>query len=206
MNIGIDVDGVLAEFCVAFSTFLNKKYGDTAPVMHTYEVPLWDWHAWYPISKEELGKSFKEFESQPNVWVGLSLIDPEDFKWLVRFSHTHSQRITTYFVTKRNVRGYDNGSAHWQTVKWLSANGISLPQVIVTDDKAAFARDLELKFFLDDKVSTVEDIARLGTCYTYVKDAPYNRNLGDFEAEITRVHSVHAFLKDVLAYAPANAL
>lgn len=80
-----------------------------------------------------------------------------------------------YFLTHRSGK-----DAKRQTEEWLRAHGMETPTVLLTGDKLPVILSLGIKFFVDDRLETVNfayrTIRDLGRdCQVYLKNTPYNQ-------------------------------
>ena len=71
MNLGFDLDGILANFHYGFSKVANKLFG--SPIVEDInEVKAYRWEDWgYPLDKKQLNKVWREIDSKiNNFWFG----------------------------------------------------------------------------------------------------------------------------------------
>jgi len=202
--IGIDIDGVLANFNKAYRAKLIEVTGrDLIPeeVCRSgklgEEPPVWNYAPHYGYTKDEDRATWKAIRESGTFWESLAqLPDADDFLWDLDVraeTDPPSERPEVYFITTRpgtDVKG--------QTVRWLSESGIvNFPTVLITrGDKGQLAAGLGLTHFLDDKPENCIDVtlARpecavfLLSCKYNEADQPRCRNYG-----ITVVYSLSDF-------------
>lgn len=157
----VDVDGVLAEFTLAF-TREAVKLGLAKTAWPTPEQLTWD-HDF------NVDKVWAVVDSTPWWWARLGRACSIDELALLN-KLTYNHRVV--FCTNRKA-----GIPHVQrqTFEWLNKYGITYPNVVVSDDKGGVAKALKIDFSIDDRVKNVNEIAAVG-CESYVLDYPYNRN------------------------------
>lgn len=199
LNVAIDLDGVVANFCLRFSEVCRNMFGHHLPLVDDYSmIKNWDWHLWYPLTKEEISQVWKHIMTEEyDFWETLPILNANDWesiKELQIYDH-----INVYFITARATT--PGATVMRQSIKWLENNGWFNPQVIRTDDKEHFIKFLDIKFFVDDKKENCESVKQVNpNCNVYVFDVPYNRELDDKKLGIKRIVSLNEFLVDVLNY------
>ena len=200
VEIGIDLDGVVANFAKAFSIYANKFYG--CPIInHEKEILLWDWEKWYPISKEQVRVVWKLICETDNFWKKLEVLDRSDFDYM-RDSLQSLKRANIYFITTRVESKGE--SVKKQSEEWLRMNGWTNPTVIVCKEKGKMAALLDLDFFIDDKTENIVDVKlAVPDCLVYARDVPHNHNceeiLGETEG-YKRVTSTRQFADDIVKW------
>ena len=95
--------------------------------------------------------------------------------------------------------------AKMQTEMWLHSYGMDYPTVLVTGDKIPIVDAMKMDFFVDDRLSTVDDLARRMEMFEifdepwpvkehiYLVNRPYNQE--PCHAYIKRVASVKEALQ-----------
>ncbi len=192
MRVGIDVDGVLAEFCAGYFR-VAADLGIVGPLertMTTAEVKVWDWPTeqlhW---SKRDEGRVWEEIKRRYNWWMTLEPladITPQTVAGLNFLSQNHE----VYYITSRpSTRGL---SAERQTEYWLESIGVHVARrahVIATrsGSKGALMDALDIALAIDDNVPNLVDIAAHGIAaacrsWQYNAEWPYARfaTLDDF--------------------------
>jgi len=165
LRIGVDVDGVLADFVSAFH--------DEAEVVLQRLLPQttdsWDFSNW-DLKKGDEARIWNHVKATDD-WFYLHLNAlPGVVKNLPWLTEEHD----VFFITTRiQTAGL---SIKRQTELFLSDLGVTFPTVIVTKDKGPIASALQLNVFIDDKFENVE---RVGECSPstdlYLMAASYNR-------------------------------
>jgi hypothetical protein len=164
MRITIDVDGVLADFVLGFTTVAHRMFG--SPVHTTCDQPTWDFKN--GLDDAQYRAVWNTIENSQTFWEELTPVaSPGELRQLSALSDAHE----IYFATdRRGVR------PKAQTEAWLRRYGIALPTVIVTPNKGEIARAIRATALIDDKAGNA-----VFTAYhspdtdTYLVDRPYNR-------------------------------
>lgn len=148
MRIGFDVDGVLADFGLGFSTIGNRMYG--LPIIHNSEIQHWNWSKWH-CTKEQECAIWKEVKQTENFWLNLH---PIFLRPLSLFDNNYYYAITNRVDTE----GF---TAILQTSLWLRNRfGSNAPQVLVTPKKGMAAIALKLDYYIDDKFTYCIDVVK----------------------------------------------
>lgn len=187
-KIGIDCDGVLAEWVAAFTEELARLYPGY-PRMTTNTIPGWWYKTWPNLTPEMTEQAWKAVTFSRDWWERLAPIPtfPER-QALTKLARDHE----VYIITARRETFGD--STTFQTYRWLGNNGIHGVQVIASDhNKGALARALRLDYFLDDKPENVEEVVDcVEGCRCFIREWPWNvttplhwsigsvKSLGDF--------------------------
>ncbi len=183
MRVVLDVDGVLADFILGFTTLANRMVG--TPVYTTLEQKAWDLYE--GLSDTQCVQALEAAKRSPTFWQELPpLASPEELARLAAVAPAHE----VYFVTNRFGIG-----AKAQTETWLRRHGLSAPTVIISDAKGEVAKALRADVLLDDKAGNAVFTQYYSRATAvYLIDRPYNR----FDPEvlgskIIRVRTLHEF-------------
>lgn len=196
-RIGVDLDGVIADFSFRFSQVLRKLYGDHLPIVtDNRSIKHWDWYLWYPITKEEYDRAWNHIlKNEVDFWESLPILNKNEWysiKELMLYDN-----IDVYFITSRAKT--PGKSIITQCINWLEMSGWNNPQVIVSDEKEYIVKYLKIDYFVDDKKENCEDVKKMNSnCVVYVYDALHNRSLEDFNLGIKRIYDLNEFLADIL--------
>ena len=197
INIGVDLDGVLLDFSIMFSKYCNKRFGERCPIVTDRTVVTdWDWEKWYHITKEEIKLVWKDIEASKNFWQKLPLINRHEFDALRTSFNKYDKKtnVVVYFITARSSSAGDN--LHLQCINSLAQYHWKNPQIILSKEKGQIVKNLNIKYFIDDKVENCIDAKKKNPeCNVYIMDASYNKHLTD--TNIKRTSSLYHFINDI---------
>lgn len=185
-RLGIDIDGVLADFNTAFAKLLGEKTGARVPP--GFSPTTWN----YP--EEELGLTGKEVS---RVWYWI-MAHPEWWDTLAPFPEAiiplqeAENDNLLFFITNRNEK-YAK-----VTAKWLQRE-FSLPNAVVihTPEKPAVVKALRLDMMVEDSLENATAIARLTGTTSFLLDRPYNQTHGKLY-KVSRVGSLQEALGEAV--------
>jgi uncharacterized HAD superfamily protein len=168
-KLGIDIDGVLAEFNNGFAKVLRETAGRDLLPKDCSNPPVWDWPQHYGYSKEEVSTAWAEVSRGGTFWNDLGV---------VKGSESFCQDLPAcpddevYFITARmglNVK--------LQTEDWLEFHQLAHnPTVLIAYDKGPLAKSLRLTHFIDDKAGNCSDVlVSSPETHVFLLDRNYNR-------------------------------
>lgn len=169
MRIGLDIDGVLADFNTSFIRLIREVTGVQLPSPSDDYPDRWNYTK-NVLSREQEDKVWKKIKTT-KFWVTL---DPlPDCGTVLRQLHGGEHEV--YFITTR-----PGTRAKWWTEGWLFEQGCALPTVLIadtSDSKGRLARGLGLDVFIDDRPSNCIEVhlAMPDHCDVYLVDRPYNQ-------------------------------
>lgn len=193
MRIGVDVDGVLADFNTAFIA-LNKRVTGRDLYPEHYEPTTWDFPESLGYTKAEVSAVWDVIKRDPSFWATLpayrTTVDDLDTLSLLEFRGS----VDIYFITNRM-----GISAKNQTERFLTALSVFLPTVLLTAHKGLAAQTLDLTHYIDDKWENCLDVVSVGKTRTFIMDRPWNQHslAEDASHHLTRVSSVRAALRSL---------
>ena len=173
MNIGFDLDGVLANFHYGFSKIANELFGSPI-VKDINEVKAYRWEDWgYPLDKKQHNKVWREIDSKiNNFWLDLEpLVENTIFE---RMKKMEKENCNFFFITSRkNTAGK---SALSQTKDWIeSCTALKNFSVIPSHRKGGILDRAEIDYFIDDLPENVIEAAiEAPKCKSFLLVRPYN--------------------------------
>lgn len=191
MRLGIDLDGVLADFVTAF-----REVGEDMLGRELLTPSEWNLTS-MGISQEELDAIWRKASSIQNFWAVLDRLPGTD-----RMGDWLNLQHDVYFITARKeTAGYP---VHVQSAIWLASEfDIQFPRVILAKEKGPVARGLKLDAYIDDCVELCEEVARDAPgCKVYLKSTDYNKS---YSGPIERVKSFDQFISKALKAAVTSA-
>ena len=138
LRLGIDVDGVVADFRTAFRAIAERELG-IAPDDIEKE-----------LSKPEVERLWRNVSAASNWWLDVPAYEPDQIERL--YAQVRRARWEVFFMTSRPPSAGD--SVQLQTQVWLERYGFYLPSVLTTPSGARgeLARALRLDLALDDRL------------------------------------------------------
>jgi 5'(3')-deoxyribonucleotidase len=197
MKIGIDVDGVLANFNESFIDRIIEVTGKDLFPPRPFDIPTWHYPQHYGYTEAEMdfadGPVWKSVKKDPTFWYLLQpyLGVPEFLSTLDSGDHE------IYFVTNRagiQVKA--------QTESWLEFHGFGLrtpnfgfPTVLISSDKGTIAKALRLDLYIDDNDDNCLAVHHDSTGTKMVQLArPWNHS----HTGLIRVESLDDFAKLII--------
>lgn len=174
--VGIDVDGVLANFNLAYSILAERMWGNDLGRRTTDPdlwPPCWSYERVYGLEDAQVGELWKAINQSVNFWSELDILQSPQTLQRV-YSLSNRADVDLYFITSRT-----GATAKKQTEDWLEFRvGVRNPTVLISSDKGAVAQGLRLTHFLDDKTENCVEVkvARRKKCEVFCLAAPYNKD------------------------------
>lgn len=147
LKLGVDVDGVLADFNRGYLSILEHVSGGKKCELSTSgaEPNCWHWPERYGYTKAHADEAWRVIKASPMFWASLPpYLETEAVISTLRELYAHEHEV--YFITNRMGL-----HPHAQTLGWLMNQGFPLPTVLVSEDKGPIAKGLKLTHFIDDK-------------------------------------------------------
>ena len=142
LRIGLDIDGVLADFRGAFSATANDVLGPRSADAG-------------PLSPAEVERVWQHIARLPNWWLRLAPFEPAQIAEL--YSLSRAARWETFFMTARPPSAGD--AVQFQTQWWLEQQGFYLPSVLtVHGSRGEIANALRLDIVVDDQFANCAEI------------------------------------------------
>lgn len=174
MTIGLDIDGVLANFYEAYERAITQATGrDLFPetVCGVDRYPnRWNWpQDEHGYTGEEITKTWDSIKASKSFWYFC-----RDLGGAREFLKDLSRDHITYFITDR-----PGTQVQEQTALWLSSYMSAVPSVILTQgrSKGRICEALSVDLFLDDKWENVRSVMEVSPMTTAVLMLrPYNQD------------------------------
>lgn len=162
MKIGIDLDGVCYGFTEAFCDYVG---GDPT------KATRWEFFEDMGFTVDGFLRTCRNAVEQGRLFKKGYLLPgtKEAFDALIRMGHT------IHIITDRCSLDPDDTALIIQYTKdWLNDNGLRYHSIHFTGDKATVAKELELDFFIDDRLENYESL--LGVVLgNWLLDKPWNQ-------------------------------
>jgi len=138
LRLGIDVDGVVADFRTAFRALAERELGIAPDDVET------------ELSKPDVERLWRSVAAATNWWLDVPPYEPDQLTRL--YALVRRARWEVFFMTSRPVSAGD--SVQLQTQVWLERHGFYLPSVLTapTGARGELVRSLRLDLALDDRM------------------------------------------------------
>jgi hypothetical protein len=140
LRIGIDVDGVLADFRTAFHETARGSLGRQLEALH-------DPKSTQALAQDEVKRVWAAVARTPNWWMTLKPYEPDQIARL--YSLTRAAGWEVFFLTNRPASAGD--SVQFQTQWWIERHGFYMPAVLtIPGSRGEVANALRLHLVIDD--------------------------------------------------------
>ncbi|MGH7830354.1 MAG: 5' nucleotidase, NT5C type [Candidatus Binatia bacterium] len=183
MRVGLDIDGVVADFLPCFLRIVEKKIGNGPIAIDT--ITDMSFKSYPHLPEKTVEECMVEVSHDPDFWQGIPpLISQEEWQALDRLSC--EERLV--FITHRYEREtYDINRV---TCDWLRRHGVSKPRVYFTQEtKAAHVKDLGVDLFMDDRHENCTDVAENTDAVVLMPHRLYNQSFS--HPRVKRVWNFH---------------
>jgi uncharacterized HAD superfamily protein len=170
MKIGLDIDGVLADFVTPFLQVLERRVGGPSIDPVSITDPNFQHHPF--LTKEIIYDCMVDASYDPEFWRVLTpLPSAEQWQSLNQISRDHE----VVFITHRWVR--DTYDINHVTCEWLRRHGVDDPVVHFTQDlKSQLVKQMNVELFVDDRHENCEDVATQTEAVVMMPHRPYNQS------------------------------
>jgi uncharacterized HAD superfamily protein len=182
VKVGLDIDGVVADFLPAFLRCLEKKVGNGPISLDSIVDMSFKRHP--HLTLEMVEECMVTVSYDPDFWLKLPpLISSEEWRALDRLSR--EERLV--FVTHRYER--DTYDINGITCEWLKRHGVSKPVVYFTQSvKSKLVEDRDIRLFVDDRHENCQDVAENTRAKVLMPDRLYNRSFS--HPKVTRIRNL----------------
>lgn len=187
MRIGVDVDGVLADFNKTYIDRVIQVTGRDLFPARPFVIPCWDYPQHYGYTGAELSAVWSLIRKDTTFWRWLSVCDQTvpDAVRLLNFQTRAGD--DAYFITSR-----PGLLAKRQTEQWLYDLGMDNPTVLICDQKGVAANALNLDCYIDDRPENC--CATDPYCRTYIQTRSWNLGY-DLPQLVRRVDHISEMLE-----------
>lgn len=191
MMIGLDIDGVLADFVTPFLQLLERGVGGGPIDPASITDPNFQSHPF--LTQELIYNCMVDTFYDPDFWRGLTpLLTQSQWQSLDQLSRMHE--LT--FITHRWVR--DTYDINEITCDWLRQHGIVAPLVHFTQaKKSQLVNHLNIDLFVDDRHENCEDVATQTEAVVMMPHRPYNQHFDHPKVQsIQDLNGMFAYLEN----------
>ena len=138
LRLGVDVDGIVADFRTAFRALAERELGVAADDVEP------------ELSKANVDRLWRSIAWTSNWWLDVPAYEPDQIGRL--YTESRRSRWEVFFMTSRPASAGD--TVQLQTQVWLERHGFYLPSVLTAPAGARgeLARSLRLDLTLDDRM------------------------------------------------------
>ena len=195
MKIGVDCDGVLADFNTAFIAYTIKVTGVDKFPKRPFDITTWNYPESYGYTAKQMSAVWDCIKQDHIFWATLPRFEDSNESCDLLRDITNFLAGDIYIITNRSKGLHPKR----QTEIWLAKARFEGATVLITADKAGAARVLELDAYIDDKWENCDAVSK--TVYrgikvrTFMLDRPWNRQ--PEPKGVTRVSSVRSMLEQL---------
>jgi hypothetical protein len=140
LRIGIDVDGVLADFRTAFHETSRTSLGRHIDAIE-------DPKSTQALAQDEVKRVWETVARTPNWWMTLKPYEPDQIARLYSLARAAGWEV--FFLTNRP--GSAGDSVQFQTQSWIEQHGFYMPAVLtIPGSRGEVANGLRLNLVVDD--------------------------------------------------------
>lgn len=187
MRIGLDIDGILADFNRSYMALLVELTGEDK-FGPDYVPTTWAYPTSVGYTKENETDAW-EIIKHSNFW---SILDayPGVDEFLSNLPTNHDY----YFITSR-----PGERAKLDTEDWFMQHGVDLPTVLISSEKGECCHALNIDLYIDDKNENVLDVLdKSPSTDVYMLGRPWNSQQSVNDFLIPRLATLTEFLEAIL--------
>lgn len=177
LNIGVDMDGVLADFNEAFIDRIIQVTGRDLFPERPFPIPTWNYPQHFGYTETEVALVWEDIKMDSKFWRNLSPYEGT-IAALTYLRRLELQGHRVWFITARLGNDCLN-----QTIEWLRYwvtdryREAWAPSVIISSLKGPVAFEKQLDAYIDDRWENCEDVKRLvPQCVVFLMDRPWNED------------------------------
>lgn len=174
LRIGIDVDGILADFNPGYKALVEATTAVRLPEISATFPDTWNYAVDAGVTPEEDKAIWKIISESQSFWYDLDPY-PEAIPFLKRLSD-FPDSVDTYFITSR-----PGMVSKKQTEDWLETFGYvgdKFPTVLISSNKGDCASALRLTHYIDDRNENCWDVRDVSpTTKNFMLARPWNKVL-----------------------------
>lgn len=180
--LGLDIDGVLADFISPFLRVLGTRMGGGPIDPESVTDPNFMNHPL--ITAEIISECVANISDDPQFWEALAPL-PSKKQWQALDRLSRERNLV--FVTHRYEREtYDIGQV---TRDWLRKHGVSEPVVYFTQShKSELIEKLNVELFVDDRHENCRDVAENTRAIVLMPHRTYNQSFN--HPRVQRIHDL----------------
>lgn len=171
LTVGVDVDGVVAEFNIAYKRLIEEMTPIRLPDISDYYPNTWNYERAAGLAKEDENRVWDKIKNSDSFWQNLPQYKgTESFLW--HLMDLCSNNHDVYFITSR-----PGDTAKAQTERWIKYAGFEIfPTVLISKEKGLCAKALKLTHYIDDKNENVADVLQASPeTKTFMLARPWNQ-------------------------------
>lgn len=196
--IGVDVDGVLADFNRSFIELVVEETCRDLLPPRPFDIPVWNYPQYYGYTDSEVARVWEIIEQHPSFWARLSpYTDIFDSSIYLRDAMAAGHDV--YFVTSR-----PGLTSKRQTETWLWQQGFPNPTVLISSAKAAIAGALKFDAYIDDRWENAVGVAGTNT-KSVLLNRPWNAGYNAAAFGVIRTDTLVGFADLPVAETPTTA-
>lgn len=150
IHVGFDLDGVIADWVGAYTTYSNKKNGTQILKAEDSGIAKFSMYPWYQ-DKDEFIDTFMSWAKEPLAFVNIPDVSIEN----TIEANKMNRNFETTYITARNP---PIGDVYNQTREWLDKRGLT-GKLFVSKNKGLLCKNFGIDFYIDDKPSNLEMIS-----------------------------------------------